>query len=235
MPQFVRPDLNQKVLIQAPTIDPLSVKNQEMAVSGAREIVRRWKVDVDRPILLQVSRFDPWKDPLGVIDAYRLTKKEVPGVQLVMIGSLADDDPEGQEYLNRTRAHARGAPQAHGSGGPRARAPELPHHARPSRSARDRHDVRDGCPDPIASIANVGDALFQIDPDIRHARTLPARVYSDPDIFRLQRDRLFARTWHYAGHDDLVKVAGQVHPFTLLPGALDEPLLLTRDHKDQVH
>ncbi|TMC43273.1 MAG: glycosyltransferase, partial [Chloroflexi bacterium] len=110
MPQFVRPDLNQKVLIQAPTIDPLSLKNQEMAVSGAREIVRRWKVDVDRPILLQVSRFDPWKDPLGVIDAYRLTKKEVPGVQLVMIGSLADDDPEGQEYLNRTRAHARGDP-----------------------------------------------------------------------------------------------------------------------------
>jgi trehalose synthase len=72
--------------------------------------VRKWKVDVDRPILLQVSRFDPWKDPLGVIDAYRLTKKEVPGVQLVMIGSLADDDPEGQEYLNRTRAHAGGDP-----------------------------------------------------------------------------------------------------------------------------
>src|SRR2546421_10154676 len=108
MPQFVRPDLNQKVLIQAPTIDPLSVKNQEMAVSGAREIVRRWKVDVDRPILLQVSRFDPWKDPLGVIDAYRLTKKEVSGVQLVMIGSLADDDPEGQEYFDRTRKHAGG-------------------------------------------------------------------------------------------------------------------------------
>jgi trehalose synthase len=110
MPQFVRPDLKQRVLIQAPTIDPLSVKNQEMPVSTARELVRKWKVDVDRPILLQVSRFDPWKDPLGVIDAYRLTKKAVPGVQLVMIGSLADDDPEGQEYLNRTRAHAGGDP-----------------------------------------------------------------------------------------------------------------------------
>jgi trehalose synthase len=110
MPQFVRPDLKQRVLIQAPTIDPLSVKNQEMPVTTARELVRKWKVDVDRPILLQVSRFDPWKDPLGVIDAYRLTKKAVPGVQLVMIGSLADDDPEGQEYLNRTRAHAGGDP-----------------------------------------------------------------------------------------------------------------------------
>jgi choline monooxygenase len=81
----------------------------------------------------------------------------------------------------------------------------------------------------------VSDASFDIDPDIRVARTLPARVYSDPEIFRLQRERLFARTWHYAGHDDLVKVAGQVHPFTLQPGALDEPLLLTRDQKDQVH
>jgi trehalose synthase len=106
MPQFVRPDLKQKVLIQAPTIDPLSLKNQDMPVSTARELVRRWNIDLERPILLQVSRFDPWKDPLGVIDAYRLVKKEVPGVQLVMIGSLADDDPEGQEYLDRTRAHA---------------------------------------------------------------------------------------------------------------------------------
>jgi len=61
----------------------------------------------------------------------------------------------------------------------------------------------------------MGDALFEIDADIRVARTLPARVYSDPEIFRLERDRVFARTWHYAGHTDLVKVAGQVHPFTL--------------------
>jgi choline monooxygenase len=81
----------------------------------------------------------------------------------------------------------------------------------------------------------VSDPLFDIDPDIRVARTLPARVYSDPEVFRLQRERVFARTWHYVGHDDLVKVAGQVHPFTLLPGALDEPLLLTRDQQDGLH
>ena len=76
---------------------------------------------------------------------------------------------------------------------------------------------------------------FEIYPDIRVARTLPARVYSDPDLFRAQRDRVFARTWHYAAHDDVVKVAGQIYPFTLLPGALDEPLLLTRDYSDRVH
>jgi len=81
----------------------------------------------------------------------------------------------------------------------------------------------------------VSDAFFEIDPDIRVARTLPARVYSDPDLFRAQRDRVFARTWQYAGHDDLVKVAGQVYPFTLLPGTLDEPLVLTRDQNDRLH
>jgi choline monooxygenase len=81
----------------------------------------------------------------------------------------------------------------------------------------------------------VGEALFEIDPDIRVARTLPARVYSDPEIFQLQRERVFARTWHYAGYADLVKVAGQVYPFTLLPGMLDEPLVLTRDPIDRIH
>ena len=76
---------------------------------------------------------------------------------------------------------------------------------------------------------------FGIDPDIRTAATLPARVYSDPTLFELQRERVFARTWQYAGHDDLVSVAGQVFPFTLLPGGLDEPLVLTRDGDDQLH
>jgi choline monooxygenase len=76
---------------------------------------------------------------------------------------------------------------------------------------------------------------FEIDPDIRVASTLPARVYADPELFRIQRERVFARTWQYAGHDDLVKVAGQVYPFTLLPGALDEPLVLVRDSRDALH
>src|SRR6266480_5843176 len=88
----------------------------------------------------------------------------------------------------------------------------------------------------IASPAmNEPEFTFTIDPDIRVARTLPARIYSDPSSFQTQRDRVFTRTWQYAAHDDVVKVAGQVHPFTLLPGALDEPLLLTRDAEDRVH
>jgi phenylpropionate dioxygenase-like ring-hydroxylating dioxygenase large terminal subunit len=81
----------------------------------------------------------------------------------------------------------------------------------------------------------VNERPFDIDPDIRRAATLPARVYSDPALFRLQQERVFARTWQYAGHDDLVSVAGQVFPFTLLPGTLDEPLVLTRDGDDRLH
>ena len=109
MPQFVRPDLTiGRVLIQAPSIDPLSVKNLPMPPDEARRIVASFKLDPERPLLIQISRFDPWKDPLGVIDAYRLVKKVIPSVQLAMIGSLADDDPEGQEYFDRTRKHAGG-------------------------------------------------------------------------------------------------------------------------------
>src|SRR5438552_6064429 len=88
----------------------------------------------------------------------------------------------------------------------------------------------------VASAAmNEPEFTFTIDPDIRIARTLPARVYSDVTLFRAQQSRVFARTWQYAAHDDVVSVAGQVYPFTLLPGALDEPLLLTRDAEDRVH
>ena len=76
---------------------------------------------------------------------------------------------------------------------------------------------------------------FDIDADIRVARTLPGRVYADPELFRAQQGRVFARTWHYAAHADVVKVPGQVYPFTLLPGALDEPLVLTRDTADRIH
>ena len=60
--------------------------------------------------MTQVSRFDPWKDPLGVIDAYRLVKKEFPDVQLALVGSMAHDDPEGWDFYNQTVAYAGGDP-----------------------------------------------------------------------------------------------------------------------------
>ena len=75
-----------------------------MALSpeDAAYIVDQFGIDVERPLLTQVSRFDPWKDPLGVIDAYRLVKEEHPGVQLALVGSMAHDDPEGWDFYNQT-------------------------------------------------------------------------------------------------------------------------------------
>ncbi|MEX2210871.1 MAG: glycosyltransferase [Gaiellaceae bacterium] len=92
--------------IWPPAIDPLAPKNMALSAEDAAYIVDQFGVDVERPLLTQVSRFDPWKDPLGVIDAYRLVKERHPDVQLALIGSMAHDDPEGWDYYNRTLAHA---------------------------------------------------------------------------------------------------------------------------------
>ena len=63
-------------------------------------------IDIDRPLITQVSRFDPWKDPMGVIDAYRRVTAEIPEVQLALVGSMATDDPEGWEFFQRTFEYA---------------------------------------------------------------------------------------------------------------------------------
>lgn len=76
---------------------------------------------------------------------------------------------------------------------------------------------------------------FVIDEDIRRASTLPSEVYRDPAYFDLQRERIFARSWQFITDTDRVKVPGQVFPWTLLEGCLAEPLLLSRDARDQLH
>ncbi len=107
MPAYVGPGIPpERVVISPPTIDPLSPKNLVTDRDAAREALRPFGLDPARPILTQVSRFDPWKDPLGVIDAYRLVKAEIPEVQLALPGSMASDDPEGWSYLDRTCRYA---------------------------------------------------------------------------------------------------------------------------------
>jgi trehalose synthase len=96
--------------IWPPAIDPLTPKNMALSREDAAYIVDQFGIDVDRPLLTQVSRFDPWKDPLGVIDAYREVKKAYPEVQLALVGSMAHDDPEGWEYYNQTVGYADGDP-----------------------------------------------------------------------------------------------------------------------------
>jgi trehalose synthase len=83
-----------------------------MALSpeDAAYIVDQFGIDVERPLLTQVSRFDPWKDPLGVIDAYREVKAVHSDIQLALVGSMAHDDPEGWDFYNQTVSYAAGDP-----------------------------------------------------------------------------------------------------------------------------
>jgi trehalose synthase len=96
--------------IWPPAIDPLTPKNMALSREDASYIVDQFGIDVGRPLLTQVSRFDPWKDPLGVIDAYREVNGTHPDVQLALVGSMAHDDPEGWEYYNATVDYAAADP-----------------------------------------------------------------------------------------------------------------------------
>jgi trehalose synthase len=107
LPQYVQPDIGiERLAFIAPSIDPLSPKNINIEHTLAEDVVYRLGMDPLRPLLLQVSRFDPWKDPKGVIDVYRRVQKEVPDVQLALIGSMASDDPEGWRLYREVLRYA---------------------------------------------------------------------------------------------------------------------------------
>jgi len=111
--QYAPAGLDGRAHIVPPAIDPLAPKNMALSPDDAVYVCNQFGVDVDRPLICQVSRFDPWKDPLGVIDAYRIVKEQMPEVQLALIGSMATDDPEGWDFFNQTMAHAEGDPDVH--------------------------------------------------------------------------------------------------------------------------
>lgn len=107
MQEFCPPDLQMdRVEIIPPAIDPLGTKNVELPYDLCRRVIADAGLDLRRPILLQVSRFDPWKDPLGVIQAYKLVKEKRPEVQLALVGAMAGDDPEGWEILETINREA---------------------------------------------------------------------------------------------------------------------------------
>jgi trehalose synthase len=89
--------------IVPPAIDPLSEKNMELGDDEVRAAYANFNIDTGRKIMLQVSRFDRFKDPVGVIRAYRLAKAFIPGLQLVLAGGTATDDPEGAAVLAEVR------------------------------------------------------------------------------------------------------------------------------------
>jgi len=97
--EFVPSDLRgPHTAIMPPAIDPLSSKNMPLPKAEVcRTMIDNLGLDRNRPLIVQVSRFDRWKDPFGVIEVFRLAKQKVPGLQLALVGSLAGDDPEGWE------------------------------------------------------------------------------------------------------------------------------------------
>jgi trehalose synthase len=113
MREYVPAGMRGRVHVVPPAIDPLTPKNMALSPEDGAFVCAQFGIDVDRPLMVQVSRFDPWKDPLGVIDAYRLVKEEMPELQLALVGSMASDDPEGWDYFNATVAHADGDADIH--------------------------------------------------------------------------------------------------------------------------
>jgi trehalose synthase len=114
LPEFVPPAWRtMPVTTMPPGIDPLSPKNMSLPQDVGQRLIRWLGVEPGRPILTQVSRFDPWKDPLGVINVYRAVREEVPDLQLALLGSMAMDDPEGWDLYNRIRDEAGGDPDIH--------------------------------------------------------------------------------------------------------------------------
>jgi len=105
MAAFTRP-LTSPMFLIPPSIDPLSDKNCPIPEPERLSALSQHGIDADRPLLLQVSRFDRFKDPLGVIEAYRLLKPYYPELQLVLAGGPADDDPEGAEVLREVMSRA---------------------------------------------------------------------------------------------------------------------------------
>ncbi len=98
--------------IVTPSIDPLSDKNRDLTDAEVRDTAQRLQIPMDRTVILQVSRFDRFKDPIGVVKAYRIIKKYNDCV-LVLAGSPATDDPEGEAVLKEVREQAADDPDIH--------------------------------------------------------------------------------------------------------------------------
>jgi trehalose synthase len=92
-------DLNTPQVIFPPAIDPFSIKNKDLSYDETQERLDHYDIPTDLPLITQISRFDHWKDPQGVIDAFNLASEEI-NARLVLLGSIATDDPEGEEVYH---------------------------------------------------------------------------------------------------------------------------------------
>ena len=103
LPEYSQTMTPPQVVIM-PAIDPFSVKNTELSEGEAKERLEHYGIPDDLPIVAQISRYDRWKDPEGVIEAFKIAAKESPAT-LVLLGNVAADDPEGQEVFESILKH----------------------------------------------------------------------------------------------------------------------------------
>ncbi len=110
---FSAPGFSQRLPVRqfliAPSIDPLSDKNKELAPEYVDSVLRKYGIPNDKPIVTQISRFDRLKDPLGVIEVFLKVKKYVD-CRLVLAGGGASDDPEGAQVLAEVNERAKADP-----------------------------------------------------------------------------------------------------------------------------
>ncbi|HPC88913.1 MAG TPA: glycosyltransferase [Methanothrix sp.] len=111
-PSFARSDIAAKQILISPSIDPLSEKNRELPQGVIDSVTERYCLDRNRPIVTQISRFDYFKDPLGVIEVYKKVKDHID-CQLVLAGGGATDDPEGPQVLDQIRSAVQSDPDIH--------------------------------------------------------------------------------------------------------------------------
>lgn len=103
-----------RILVFPPAIDPLSPKNVPLPRHQARQLLAKLGINPVKPLVSQVARFDRWKDPWGVIDAYRLAKEEIAGLQLALVGVMtAKDDPDAVEVFTSVQQYAGSDPDIH--------------------------------------------------------------------------------------------------------------------------
>jgi trehalose synthase len=109
VPEFVPEAFSVPAFIIPPSIDPLHDKNKDLEVDFIPKIVAKYGIDISRPLIVQISRFDRLKDPIGLIRAYRIVKRSID-CQLILAGSFADDDPEATQVLSEMNAAVAGDP-----------------------------------------------------------------------------------------------------------------------------
>ena len=102
--EFIQKEIEDKAVVFQPAINPFKSKNRIASLETSNQIIKKFGINPNKPLISQVSRFDPWKDPLGVVKAYQIAKKKFLNLQLALVGFLiAQDDPEAKKIYQEVQ------------------------------------------------------------------------------------------------------------------------------------